>query len=148
MSQPVVQPYLTFGGRCAEALEFYQSALGAQVEMILRFDQSPDPLPPGVLAPGFENKIMHSSFRIGASTLMASDGCNADDATFRGFTLSIAVPTEAEADRYFNALAKEGKITMPLGKTFWSPRFGMVEDKFGLGWMVNVVPDMTCASDK
>src|SRR5829696_2435986 len=104
-SNHVVQPYLFFGGRCEEAVEFYRKALGAEVEMMMRFKDSPEPHPPGMVPPGFENKIMHSSFRIGATTLMASDGCAAEKTEFRGFSLSLLVPTEAEADRVFAALA-------------------------------------------
>jgi PhnB protein len=136
----IVQAYLLFGGRCEEAIEFYRKALGAEVEMMMRFKESPEPPPPGMLAPGFENKIMHSSFRIGQTTVMASDGCSAEDGGFHGFSLSITVPTEADADRVFAALADGGKVKMPLTKTFWSPRFGMVEDRFGVGWMVSVMP--------
>jgi PhnB protein len=136
----VIQPYLFFNGRCEEAVEFYRKALGAEVEMMMRFKESPEPPPPGMVPPGFENKIMHCSFRVGETTVMASDGCSADKAGFEGFSLSLAVPSEAEADRAFAALAAGGKITMPLGKTFWSPRFGMLEDRFGVGWMINVVP--------
>ena len=139
MSQPVVQSYLFFSGNCEAALEFYKSALGAEIEMVMHFDESPEPPPHDMLAPGFEKKVMHASFRVGASQIMASDGCG-PSGSFNGFSLSLAVATQAEADRYFNALAEGGKITMPLGQTFWSPRFGMLEDKFGIGWMVNVVP--------
>ncbi|MGH8108364.1 MAG: VOC family protein [Arenimonas sp.] len=133
----MIQPYLFFGGRCEEALDFYRSTLGAEVIMLMRFDESPQPLPPGVLQPGFENKVMHSSFRVGETILMASDGCD-DKSTFRGFSLSLSVPTEAEADRVFALLSDGGQVTMPLGKTFWSPRYGMLIDRFGVGWMVNV----------
>jgi PhnB protein len=139
MSQPLIQTYLFFSGRCDEALEFYQSALGAEIEMLMRFNESPDPVPAEMLVPGFENKVMHSSFRIGDNVLMASDGCGGESPGFSGFTMSLAVATEAEATQYFNALAEGGKITMPLGKTFWSPCYGMVEDKFGVGWMINMV---------
>src|SRR5687767_3584375 len=135
MAQPLIQPYLFFGGRCEEALEFYRTALGATVEMLMRYKESPDPMPPGMLPSGFEDKIMHACFRVGDTVLLASDGCEEGAAGFVGFSLSIAVKTEAEADRYFNALAAGGEVTMPLGKTFWSPRFGMVTDRFGLGWM-------------
>lgn len=137
----IVQSYLFFAGNTEQALEFYRKAIGAEVEMIMRFKDSPEPPPPGMLAPGYENKVMHSSFRIGQTTVMASDGCGSDDNKgFQGFSLSLAVDTEAEADRYFNALADGGKVEMPLGKTFWSPRFGMLTDRFGIGWMINVVP--------
>jgi PhnB protein len=136
----LVQPYLMFGGRCEEALAFYRTAIGAQVDMVMKFKDSPEPPPPGVLAPGFENKVMHSSFRVGGSTVMASDGCH-HGSKFDGFSLSLSVQTEAEADRAFAALAEGGKVTMPLAKTFWSPRFGMLTDRFGLGWMIIVAPN-------
>jgi PhnB protein len=107
--------------------------------MMMRFKDSPEPCDPGMVAPGFENKIMHASFRIGETMVMASDGCGPDAPKFGGFSLSLSVPTEAEADKAFAALAEGGKVNMPLTKTFWSPRFGMLEDKFGIGWMINVV---------
>jgi PhnB protein len=138
MNKTLIQPYLFFGGRCEEALEFYRTALGAQVDFLMRYKESPEPLPPGRLPPGFENKVMHTTFRVGGSTLMASDGCE-EGQSFAGFSLSLAVPTQAEADRAFTALSDGGKVKMPLTKTFWSPCFGMVTDRFGLGWMVSVV---------
>ncbi|MBS0264364.1 MAG: VOC family protein [Planctomycetes bacterium] len=137
LQKSTVQPYLFFGGRCEEALEFYKQALYARVGMVVRFNESPEPPPPGMLAPGFESKIMHSEFQVGGMTLMASDGCD-DKSQFDGFRLALSVPTEADADRAFHALAAGGKIDMPLVKTFWSPRYGMVTDKFGVGWMVMV----------
>ncbi len=137
-SKHFVQPYLFFPGNCEQALEFYKKSLGAEVEMMLRFKESPEPPPPGMIPPGYENKIMHTSFRIGQTTVMASDGCGEEKAGFEGFSLSITVPTEADADRVFNALAEGGKVEMPLAKTFWSPRFGMLHDRFGVGWMVSV----------
>ena len=137
MNTTIVQPYIFFGGRCEEALAFYRAALGAQVDFLMLYKDSPEPLPPGRLPPGFESKVMHATFRIGGSTLMASDGCEAGP-SFAGFSLSLAAPTEAEADRAFAALAEGGKVTMPLTRTFWSPRFGMLTDRFGLGWMVSV----------
>ena len=135
-----VQPYLFFNGKCEAAVEFYRNALGAEVEMMMRFKESPEPPPPGMVPPGFENKIMHASFRVGGTTLMASDGCSAEKANFEGFSLSLAVANEAEADRAFAALADGGQVKMPLAKTFWSPRFGMLEDRFGVGWMISVTP--------
>jgi PhnB protein len=137
-SAKFVQPYLFFGGRCEEALEFYRTAIGAEVEMLMRYNESPEPTPPGMLAAGFEKKVMHTSFRVGETALMASDGCSPEDGKFNGFSLSLTVPTEAEADRVFAALAKGGEVRMPLTKTFWSPRFGMLADRFGLGWMITV----------
>ena len=138
MPNTLVQPYLFFGGRCDEAMEFYRTALGAQVDLLMRYKDSPDPHPPGMLAEGFENKVMHTSFRIGETTLMASDGCSPDDGKFNGFSLSLTMPGEADADRVFAALSEGGSVKMPLTKTFWSPRFGMLTDRFGIGWMVSV----------
>ncbi len=137
MQQANVQPYLFFGGRCEEALEFYQAALGATVAMKMRFDESPDAVPDGMLQSGFESKIMHSSFTIGKMTLMASDGCN-DKSKFDGFRLALSVTNIDACDAAFNALADGGTVDMPLTKTFWSPRYGMVTDKFGVAWMVMV----------
>jgi PhnB protein len=136
MSNTIVQSYLFFGGRCDEALEFYRTALGAEVDFLMRYKESPEPLPPGRIPLGFENKVMHATFHIGGTTLMASDGCEAGP-RFAGFSLSLAVPTQAEADRAFAALAAAGQVTMPLTKTFWSPCFGMLTDCFGIGWMVS-----------
>jgi PhnB protein len=137
MKTTTIQPYLFFGGRCEEALEFYRTALGATVDMMMRYKESPEPMPPGRLAPGFENKIMHATFRVGNNILMASDGCEAGQ-KYDGFSLALSVPTEAEADRLFTALSAGGTVGMPLMKTFWSLRFGMLTDKFGIGWMINV----------
>jgi PhnB protein len=139
MNTPVIQPYLFFGGRCEEALAFYQSALGASVEMIMRYKEAPDPPPPGMLPEGYENKIMHAAFRVGDNLLMASDGCGGpDEPGFGGFSLSLTLSTHDEVRQAYDALADGGSITMPLGETFWSPLFGMVTDRFGLGWMVTV----------
>ncbi len=145
MKTPIIEPYLTFSGRCEEALEFYKQAVGAEILCIMRFHEAPEPPPPGMLAPGFENKIMHSLIKIGGSAIMASDGCDESE-TFGGFSLSINAPNEAAARKYFDALREGGEITMPLGETFWSPCFGMLKDKFGLGWMVGVFPEQSCES--
>ena len=136
----MIQPYLFFNGSCEQAIEFYRKVLGAEVEMMMRFKESPEPPPPGTVPAGFENKIMHASFRVGQTTVLASDGCSADKADFEGFSLSLSVPNEAEADRVFNALANGGQVKMPLTKTFFSPRFGMLQDRFGIGWMISVAP--------
>lgn len=132
-----IQPYLFFSGRCEEAIEFYRKAIGAEVDMVLHFNESPEPMPPGVLQDGFEAKVMHASFRVGDATILCSDGCD-DKTTFSGFSLALHVPTEAAADRAFAGLAEGGEVQMPLAKTFWSPRYGMVKDKFGISWMVMV----------
>jgi PhnB protein len=136
----VVQPYLFYGGRCEEAVEFYRKELGAEVIMLMRFKDSPEPQEPGRIAPGFENKVMHAALRLGDSEIMASDGCGPQQHATEGFALSLMVKTEAEADKTFAALAQGGKVGMPPGKTFYSPRFGMVTDKFGILWMVYMQP--------
>jgi PhnB protein len=133
-----VQPYLFFNGRCEEAIEFYRGALGADVAMLMRYKDSPEPPQPGMVPPGSENKIMHASFRVGETTVMASDGHCQGNPAFQGFSLSLTVPTEAEAERLFAALAKGGQVQAPLTKTFFSPRFGMVADRFGVSWMIHV----------
>jgi len=141
MKTPIVQPYLMFGGRCEEALNFYRTALGAKVDMMMRFSESPMPVPADKIPPGFQNKVVHSSFHIGETTIMASDGCEPNN-PFKGFSLALSVATEADADRAFNALAEGGKVNMPLGKTFWSPRYGMLTDRFGIDWMVMFPQEM------
>ena len=135
-----VQPYLFFDGRCEEAIEFYKSALGAKVEMLMRFKDSPEPPQPGMCPPGSEDKVMHASLRVGDTLMMASDGMAKGNPEFKGFSLSVDAATEAEADRLFAALGKGGQVQMPLAKTFFSPRFGMVADRFGVSWMVIVAP--------
>lgn len=137
LTATLAQPYLFFGGRCEEALAFYKQAIGAQVDFLMRHNESPDSPPPGMLKPGFENKILHVSFRIGNSTIMASDGCG-ESSQFGGFSLSLTLPTEAEAQQAFTALAEGGQVQMPLTKTFWSPCFGMLTDRFGMGWMITL----------
>ncbi len=134
-----VQNYLFFNGNCGEAIDFYVKALGAKVEMRMSFKDAPEPPPADMAPPNWGDKIMHASFTIGETTIMASDGCETESKGYEGFSLSLAVKTEQEADRYFNALSEGGSVTMPLGKTFWSPRFGMLKDRFGIAWMVNVV---------
>jgi PhnB protein len=135
-----VQPYLFFDGRCEEALEFYKKAVGAEVETMMRFCDSPEPAKPGMCTPGSEHKIMHSCFRIGNTQVMASDGRALGKPVFQGFALSLLAADEADADRLFTALANGGQVQMPLAKTFFSPRFGMVADRFGVGWMVIALP--------
>ena len=132
-----VQPYLFLEGRCEEAVEFYRKALGAEVIALMRFKDSPDQT---MVPPGSSNRVMHASFRVGDSTIMASDGRCEGKPTFQGFALSLTVSTEAEADRLFAALEPGGQIHMPLTKTFFSPRFGMLADRFGVSWMVYVAP--------
>ena len=138
-----VEPYLFFNGRCEEAMAFYKEAVGAEVTFQMRMSEAPEPPPPGAIPEGFGNKIMHANLRVGSTMLMVSDGNSNLQPSFKGFTLSLGVADAAEAERTFNALQQGGKVVMPLGKTFWSPCFGMLEDKFGVGWMVIVPsPDM------
>ncbi len=132
-----LEPYLFFDGRCEEAIEFYRSKLGAEVTMLMRFKESPDP---GMAPPGAGDKVMHASFRIGETTVLASDGRCEGPASFQGFSLSLTVPNEPEAERLFGALGDGGQVQMPMAKTFFSPRFGMVADRFGVSWMVYVTP--------
>src|SRR5574341_1277732 len=135
------QPYLFFDGRCEEAIEFYRNKLGAEVTMFMRFKDSPEPTQPGMVPPGSEDKVMHTSFRIGDTTVMASDGRCLGRPSFQGFSLSLTVPNDAEAERQFAALADGEQVQMPLTKTFFSSRFGMVADRFGVSWMIVVASD-------
>jgi PhnB protein len=133
-----IEPYLFFNGRCEEAIAFYKKVLGAEVVMMMRNKEAPEKPPPGMLPEGSDDKIMHATLRIGASNLMLSDGRCDGKPVFSGFSLSLDAASEAEAERLFAALADGGTVQMPLAKTFWSPRFGMVADRFGVGWMVSV----------
>ena len=139
----VVQPYLFFTGRCEEAVAFYKKALGAEIEMLMHFKDNPDQesmkegCPGGPVNPDW---VMHTSFKIGESQVMASDGMPGQTSGFQGFSLSLTAPTVAQCDRWFNALADGGQVQMPLGKTFFAERFGCVADKFGVSWMVIVPP--------
>ena len=130
-----VQPYLDFNGRCDEALEFYKKAIGAKVAMLMRWKDSPDK---SMCTPENADKVKHAQFQIGDTAVMASDGRGTGKPNFHGIMLSISAASEAEVDRLFAGLAEGGNVQMPLSKTFFSPRFGMVADKFGVGWMVLV----------
>ena len=131
-----IQTYVSFGGRCEEALEFYKNSIGAEVTGLMRWKDSPDAAmkPP----PGYEEKIMHAAFCIGETQLMADDGMGTQEAEFKGMTLVIEVADDAEAKRVFTALSEGGNVTMPLMKTFWTSSFGTLTDQFGVPWMVNV----------
>jgi PhnB protein len=131
-----VQPYLFFDGRCEEAIEFYRKAIGAELGMLMRFKDSPDPCPEGMVPPGAENKVMHAALRIGGTTVMASDGRCTGKPNFQGFGLSLDAANDAEAKRLFDALSDGGQVQMPLGETFFASQFGMIADKFGVLWMV------------
>jgi PhnB protein len=133
-----VQPYLIFNGRCEEALSFYRKAIGAEVEMQMCYKESPEPCDSSMVPRNWDDKIMHAAVRIGDATIFAADGNSATPPTFEGITLTLTVKNEAEADRAFNALVDGGKVTMPLMQTFYSPRFGMLVDRFGVSWMIYV----------
>lgn len=135
-----VQPYLFFDGRAEEAINFYCDVLGAEVTALLRYKDSPEPPPPDMVPPGSENKVMHASFRLGAATVMASDGRCLGQPSFQGISLSLTVADDNEAERVYAALVDGGQVQMPLAKTFFSSRFGMVADRFGVSWMIIVAP--------
>ena len=135
-----VEPYLDFDGRCEEALEFYRRAIGGEITSLMRFGDSPDPCPDGMLPPGSEGKVMHAVFRAGTSTFMASDGRCSGRPDFKGVSLALTADDEAHARRVFDALADGGQVQMPLTPTFFAPSFGMVADRFGVSWMVVVIP--------
>jgi PhnB protein len=130
-----IQPYLFFNGRCDEAIEFYRTAVGAEVTMLMRFKDSPEPM-----SHGAPDKVMHASLRIGDTTILVSDGRSTGGPGFQGFALSLTVPDETEAERLFAALGNGGQVQTPLAKTFFSPKFGMVTDRFGLLWIIYVAP--------
>jgi PhnB protein len=129
-----IQPYVFFDGRCEEALNFYRTALDAEITAMMRYKDNPTPMGPPVPP----EKIMHASFRVGDTTILASDGHCTGNQTFQGFSLTLIVPTAAQATRFFNALTDGGKVLMPLAKTFFSPNFGMLTDRFGVSWMIYV----------
>ena len=133
-----IQPYLYFEGRCEEALEFYRNTLGAEVTMLMRYRDSPEPLRPGMLPPGSENKVMHAGLKIGDTTMMASDGRCSGKPDFKGVSLTVSAANDREAERLFSALGEGGTVQMPLTRTFFSSRFGMVADRFGVSWMILV----------
>ena len=132
-----ITPYLFFGGRCKEALDYYKQHLDAKIDMLMTFDENPEAAPPGMLPVNWDDKIMHASMRIRGTTIMVSDGMG--DSGFKGFSLSLSVRTEDDAKRMFQVLSDGGSVQMPLTKTFYSPCFGMVTDKFGVSWMI-IIP--------
>ena len=134
-----VQPYLIFGGRCEEAINFYRKAVAAEVEMLMHFKDNPDPPQPGLPMPP-SDKVMHASIRIGNNSVLVSDGHCQGKPGFEGFSLSLTTSNEAEAKKLFTALSDGGQVEMPLTKTFFSPSFGMLDDKFGVSWMIYVAP--------
>jgi PhnB protein len=136
---PSIQPYLNFNGRCEEALEFYKKTIGIKVEFLMRFKDAPDK---SMISPGSEEKVMHCTFSLGSTNVMASDGRCDSAAGFQGFNLSLNVADAAAAEKAYAALSQGGNVEMPLTKTFFSPAFGMLKDKFGMMWMVHVPAPM------
>lgn len=134
-----IEPYLFFNGRAEEAIDFYREALGAEVRMIMRYSESPDPVPEGMLPPGFESKVMHACVTVQGANLMISDGMSPEPGSFSGFSLALEAKDGAQARRWFDALGDGGRVEMPFGETFFAEHFGMVADRFGVGWMV-IVP--------
>jgi PhnB protein len=130
-----IQPYLFYNGRCEEAIDFYRAAVGAEVKMLMRFKDNPAPA-----SHGDPEKVMHANLRIGDTTLLVSDGQCSGQPSFQGFALSLTVPNDAEAERVFAALGDGGQVQMPLAKTFFSSKFGMLADRFGVSWMIYVLP--------
>ncbi len=135
-----VEPYLHFEGCCEEAIEFYRKALGAELLMLMRYNENPDLQTPGMVPPGLENKVMHASLQIGQTRLMLSDGRYGGDSKFQGVTLSLSVQSDDEAKLRFAALSDGGQVQMPLAKTFFCSSFGMLADRFGVSWMILVAP--------
>lgn len=140
MTNVQVQPYLFFAGRCEEAIEFYIDALGAELQLLMRFSESPEPMPEAMLPDDFDNKVMHASIKVGDSIVMMSDGVDVQN-QFGGVSLSISCPSQQQAHNMFNGLAQGGEVQMPLTETFWSPLFGSLTDKFGVSWMVSCDPE-------
>lgn len=131
-----VQPYLFFEGRADEAMAFYKQALGAEEVAVMRWKDNPEAGRPGMIPPGSEDKVMHGALKIGETTVLLSDGRASGAQEFKGFALTLMARDDAEAQKYFNALAEGGQVQMPLDKTFFASKFGMLADRFGVGWMV------------
>ncbi|MBF0147794.1 MAG: VOC family protein [Magnetococcales bacterium] len=132
-----VEPYLFFEGRCDEAITLYRNVLGAEVTFLMRFRDSPEP-PEHWPSADAGDKVMHANLRIGDTMVMVSDGRCDGQASFKGFSLTLSLTDAGTAERIFTALSEGGQVQMPLGKTFWSPCFGMVQDRFGVAWFVMV----------
>jgi PhnB protein len=131
-----IQPYLFFDGRCEEAIAFYRNTLGAEKTMLMRFNESPEPCQEGTMPPGYEDKVMHAEIRIGETTVMASDGQCKGQPSFQGFSLVLTAADDAHAEKLFTAIGEGGQVQMPLARTFFASKFGMVADRFGVSWMV------------
>ncbi len=131
-----VLAYLDFDGKCEEALQFYCQTFGAEIKALMRFEQSPEPAPEGMMPPNTGHKVMHSELKIGDSVVMASDCHCSGNPKFQGISLTYSSPSTATIEKVFAGLSAGGKVEMPLSKTFWSPLFGTVTDRYGVTWMV------------
>ncbi len=129
-----LSPYLMFDGRCEAAFRFYEQCLGAKVIMMMTYDEAPAGAD---IAPNTSKKVMHARLAVGDRVLMGSDAPADRFRPMQGFSITLSIAEPAEAERVFDALAKNGKINMPMAETFWAKRFGMVVDQFGTPWMVN-----------
>ena len=130
----LLQPYLNFNGTCRQAFELYERVLGGKIEVMQTHGESPvkDQTPPA-----WRDSILHARLSVGDAVLMGSDAPPEYFAPAQGIHVSMTVDDPAEADRIFNALAENGKVTMPIGETFWAKRFGMLVDRYGIPWIVN-----------
>ncbi|MBS2038816.1 VOC family protein [bacterium] len=136
-TRTLVQPYLQFRGRTEEALEFYKLALGAEISVMMRFSEAPEPCP----TPVDGHLVMHAGFRIGETEIFATDGGCQDAGSqtgFQGFSLTLSLSEEETAERFYQALSQDGQPQMPLGPTFFARKFGTVVDKFGVNWIILV----------
>jgi PhnB protein len=128
--------HLHFSGQCEEAFKFYEKCLGGKIEEFFRYDAAPGTEAQQV-SPEWRNKIMHVTMKIGDQVLMGMDAPPDRFHKPQGFHVNIAVKDVAEGKKLFEALSEKGKVSMPFGKTFWSPGFAMFEDRFGTPWMIN-----------
>jgi PhnB protein len=129
-----LNPYLTFNGQCEAAFKFYENALNGKIEMIMSHKDSPAA---AQTPPAMRDKIMHARMNIGGMVLMGSDAPPNGFEGIKGFSVSLSVDTPSEAERIFKTLSDKGSVRMPLEKTFWAVRFGMLVDQFGVPWMIN-----------
>lgn len=129
---------LNFGGRTEEAVQHYQAVLDAEVMMLMRFRECPDP---SFKRPGLEDKIFHATIRIGLTELMASDvGCDDPklETGFSGFAFAVRAGSIEDAERYFAGLSEHGRVIVPLSETFFATRYGIVNDRFGVSWKITM----------
>ena len=129
-----MNPYLSFKGQCEAAFTFYAQCLGGKLGAIFRYAGTPlaDQVPAD-----WQDKVMHGSFALGDCVLMGGDVAPDRYEEPKGFSLSLQIQSAADAERIFRELAREGRVMMPLEKTFWAERFGMVVDRFGIPWLIN-----------